>query len=239
MSRLGTCLLTGLCLALAPGLLPARAEDKAKAVQPFDGVDLKGWKLKHQDKSKWVVGRAALDEKNPAKVVVSPAKDKADAEMVNTAASSDIYTEDRFGDCTVEVEVMVPKGSNSGIYLMGQYEVQVIDSYGKKGALKPGDMGGIYTTAAPRKNVAKKPGEWQKFVIEFQAPRFKDGKKVANAKFLKVTLNDEVIHENVEVKGPTGGQLPGGEAATGPLMFQGDHGPIAFRHIKVTPHAAK
>ena len=72
-------------------------------------------------------------------------------------------------------------------------------------------------------------------VIDFQAPRFKDGKKVQNAKFVKVTLNGEVIHENVEMKSHTPGGLTGKEVPTGPLMFQGDHGPVAFRTIKITP----
>jgi Domain of Unknown Function (DUF1080) len=237
MSRRGLLLLSGLCLAVALRLMPARAEDKPKGPPPFNGVDFKGWKYKGDEKkSKWVVGHAALDEKDPRKVVVTPLdKDKGPPEMIATQGSVDIYTEETFGDCTVEVEVMVPKGSNSGIYLMGQYEVQVIDSYGKKGELKPGDMGGIYETAAPKVNAAKKPGEWQKFVIEFQAPRFEGKKKTANGKFLKVTLNGEVIHENVEVTKPTGGQLAGGERAKGPLMFQGDHGPIAFRNLTITP----
>ena len=136
----------------------------------------------------------------------------------------------------VEVEFIIPKGSNSGVYLMGEYEVQIIDSFGKADdQLKPGDMGGIYTAAAPKKNACKKPGEWQKFVIDFQAPKFDaDGKKTANGKFLKVTFNDVVIHENVEVTKSTGGGLTGKEVASGPLMFQGDHGPVAFRGVKIT-----
>jgi hypothetical protein len=129
---------------------------------------------------------------------------------------------------------MVPKGSNSGIYLMGRYEVQILDSFGRD-KLTYQDMGAIYSVAVPKVNACKKPGEWQKFVIDFQAPRF-DGKlKVANAKFLKVELNDKVIHENVAVtKGATPGAL-GGEVAAGPLMLQGDHGPVAFRNLKITP----
>jgi hypothetical protein len=235
---------TGIVMAAALVLAPAaRAEDKV--VTPFNGKDLTGWKLKGpKEKSKWVVGRATLDEKNPAKLAVTPLPPEADGGpaarlLINASGSVDLYTEEKFGDCTVEVEFMIPKGSNSGVYLMGEYEVQILDTYGKKGALKPGDMGGIYNTAAPKVNACKKPGEWQKFVIDFQAPRFKDGKKVANAKFLKVTLNGEVIHENVEPKGSTGGGLTGKEVASGPLLFQGDHGPVAFRNVKIIRKDAK
>jgi hypothetical protein len=131
---------------------------------------------------------------------------------------------------------MVPKGSNSGVYLMGEYEVQILDSYGKPDdKLTQGDLGALYSAAAPKKNAAKKPGEWQKFVIDFQAPRFDGKKKIGNARFTKVELNGETIHENVEVtKGATGGAL-GEEVAVGPLMLQGDHGPVAYRNIRVTP----
>ena len=129
---------------------------------------------------------------------------------------------------------MVPKGSNSGIYLMGRYEIQILDSFGRQ-KLGMGDMGAIYGVAIPTLNACKKPGEWQKYVIDFQAPRFDGKKKTGNAKFLKVELNGQVIHDNIEVtKGATGGAL-GGEVPMGPLMFQGDHGPVAFRNIRITP----
>ncbi len=93
-----------------------------------------------------------------------------------------------------KVLVMIPKGSNSGIYLMGQYEVQVADSYGKK-RIKDSAMGGIFGMAAPKINAAKKPGEWQRFLIKFKAPRFENRKRIAPAEFVKVALNGEVIHE--------------------------------------------
>ncbi len=120
---------------------------------------------------------------------------------------------------------------------MGEYEVQILDSYGRPAAkLGQGDLGALYSAAAPKVNAAKKPGEWQKFVIDFQAPKFEGTKKVSNAKFVKVTLNDVVLHENVEMKGPTPSGVTGKESPDGgPLMFQGDHGPVAFRNIKVTP----
>jgi hypothetical protein len=232
MSRCARLVLVGL---VAFGL-SGRVGAEGKTVAPFNGNDLKGWKFKGgaETRSKWTVGVAALDEKSPNKLTVAAPAKAGEGELVNLASSVDLYTDEKFGDCLVELEVMIPKGSNSGIYLMGEYEVQVLDSYGRE-KVGPGDMGGIYTTAAPKKNACKKPGEWQKFVIEFQAPRFDGDKKTANAKFVKVTLNGELIHENVEVKGPTGGQLNPKESATGPLMFQGDHGPVAFRSIKITP----
>jgi len=215
--------------------------DDAKAVEPFNGKDLTGWKLKGGDekKSKWVIGFAKIDPAKPNEFSLVPGTTSTTptpAELINAKPGSvDIYTEQKFGDCTIEVEFMIPKGSNSGVYVMGEYEVQIYDTYGKE-KLAPGDMGGIYTYAAPKVNACKKPGEWQKFVIEFQAPKFEGGKKVTNGKFVKVTFNDKVIHENVELtKGPTPGGLTGKEAPTGPLMFQGDHGAVAYRNIKITP----
>src|SRR5262249_39007793 len=195
--------LAGLILAaLVTVPFGTAAADKAdnKVIKPFNGEDLTGWKFKgDKAKSKWVVGKATLDEKDPAKLSVTPLSPKAAGgagELINASTSLDFYTEKKFGDCTIEVEFMIPKGSNSGVYLMGEYEVQILDSYGKaKEKLGPGDMGGIYTTAAPKKNASKKPGEWQKFVIEFQAPKFEGEKKVANGKFIKVTFNDVLTHQ--------------------------------------------
>ena len=146
----------------------------------------------------------------------------------------DLITRENFGDVELHLEFMIPKGSNSGVYVMGEYEVQVFDSYGKE-KVGPGDMGGLYGAAAPKVNACKKPGEWQKLVIDFQAPRFQDGKRISKAKFLKVVLNDQVIHENVEMNGPTPSCLNGKESPTGPVMFQGDHGPVSFRNIRITP----
>jgi 3-keto-disaccharide hydrolase len=209
------------------------AAAQEKPVEPFNGKNLDGWKVRgdNKDKSKWTVGTAKVNPSEPGKLAVSSGGD----ELVNaTAGGVDIYSEDKWGDARIEVEFMVPKGSNSGVYVMGEYEVQVLDSYGRE-RVGPGDVGGLYGAAAPKVNASRKPGEWQKFVIEFQAPRFEGEKKVANAKFLKVILNDQVIHENVEMKGPTPTGVSGKEAAKGPLMFQGDHGPVAYRNIKITP----
>ncbi len=207
------------------------AEAGEKAITPFNGKDLAGWKLRGDTKkNKWEVGTATVNDKGA--LVFK----QGGGEMVNTAGGGiDIYSEQEFGDCLIEVEVMVPKGSNSGIYLMGRYEIQILDSFGRD-KLGMGDMGAIYSIAVPKLNACLKAGEWQKYVIDFQAPRFDGKKKTANAVFKKVTLNDKVIHENAEVlKGVTGGSIAGAEAPVGPLMFQGDHGPVAFRNVRVTP----
>ncbi|MBA4186510.1 MAG: DUF1080 domain-containing protein [Planctomycetaceae bacterium] len=212
-----------------------RAEEK-KGVSLFNGKDLDGWKTKDEVKSKWKVCSVQLDPKNDKVFAEMTATPGTSAFLTNltTRGGTDLFTTEKFGDVTVELEFMYPKGSNSGVYLMGEYEVQILDSFGKE-KVGPGDLGGLYKAAAPTTNASKKPGEWQKFVIEFQAPKFEGDKKTVNAKFVKVTLNDTVIHENIEMKTQTPGGLTGKEAATGPLMFQGDHGPVAFRNIKITP----
>lgn len=199
---------------------------------PFNGKNLDGWKVKEPaERSHWKVGTAKLVVNHPEVI----AFESDGNQLVNTKGRGvDAYSEQKFGDCVIEVEVMVPKGSNSGIYVMGEYEVQVFDSYGKD-KLGGGDMGAIYGAAPPRVNATKAPGEWNKYVIEFRAPRFENGKKTANAKFLKVSLNGEVLHEDVEMKGPTPSGVTGKESAKGPIMFQGDHGPVAYRNLKIKP----
>lgn len=230
----GLILLTGAAAIAATG----KPAEPARVVRPFNGKNLDGWKLRGPaDRSHWVVGIARLDPKRPSALLVqkipSPGTEASAAQLINAQGRGvDIYTEKKFGDCRVELEVMVPKGSNSGIYLMGEYEIQVFDSYGKE-RIGPGDLGAIYGAAVARVNAAKKPGEWQKFIIDFEAPRFANGKKVSNARFRRVVLNGKVIHENVEVAEPTPSCLTGEEQSTGPLLLQGDHGPVAYRNIKI------
>jgi hypothetical protein len=147
------------------------------------------------------------------------------------------------GDIELELEVMLPKGSNSGLYLQGAYEVQLFDSWGVENP-SFSDIGGIYRNwenspdkayagKSPLLNAAKAPGLWQTMKISFQAPRFNaQGEKTANARFLLVELNGVKIHENVEVPQMTGGSILKSEAPKGPLMIQGDHGPVAFRKVR-------
>lgn len=146
-------------------------------------------------------------------------------------------------DIDLEFEFMVPAGSNSGIYLQGRYEVQIFDSWGKKTADFT-DLGGIYRNwesdpktayagKAPLMNAARPSGIWQKMFISFQGPRFDaNGNKISNAIFKKVMINGQIVHDNVEVPRPTGGPIINNETEKGPLMIQGDHGPVAFRNIR-------
>jgi len=227
------------CLAFTMSIPSISAGDKKDAgVALFNGKDLAGWTFRGGDKgkakSKWSVGGGAfLDLEKSGRLFESTGT----GTLLNgdDGRGVDLLTTLEHGDCELSIDFKVPKGSNSGIYFQGQYEVQILDSFGKADKdLKFGDCGGIYNTAAPKTNVSRMPGEWQTFNIFFQAPRFDDkGKKSANAKFVKVIHNGVVIHENIEVKGPTTAALGGPERAKGPLMLQGDHGPVAFRNMKI------
>ncbi|MEO7412475.1 MAG: family 16 glycoside hydrolase [Opitutaceae bacterium] len=161
------------------------------------------------------------------------------------SAKSALTTTWEHGDVELDLDFLLPPGSNSGVYLMGRYELQLADSWGVK-VPTFADCGGIYQRwddargkdkegfegIAPRANASRAPGLWQHLRIEFQAPRFDAaGVKTSNARFVKVTLNDFVIHENVEVNGPTRGAAFPTENPRGPLLIQGDHGAIAFRNI--------
>ena len=158
-----------------------------------------------------------------------------------------LYSLRDYGDAAVHVEFMVPHTSNSGVYLMGRYEVQILDSFGKQ-ELKYGDLGGIYQRidaadparkrgyegTPPRRNVARAPGEWQTMDITFRAPRFDAaGRKTENARFLRVVVNGVTVQENVEVTGPTQAHPLDGEVTAGPVAIQGNHGPIAIRSFRV------
>ncbi len=207
-----------------------------KVAKPFNGKDLSNWSLNGDAaKSKWTVGTPEMVKENNARLAAKPSNEA----MVNLAAehgdSVDIYSNEKFGDCHIELELMVPKGSNSGIYVMGEYEIQVLDSFGVT-EMQASDMGAIYGAAVPKLNASKAPGQWQKYVIDWQAPKFDEaGNKIANAKFIKVELNGQILHKDLEMSGPTPGGVTGKEAATGPLMFQGNHGPVAYKNITICP----
>jgi hypothetical protein len=171
--------------------------------------------------------------------------------LVNTPGKkthgADLLTNSTHGNIILELDYLMAKGSNSGIYLQGIYEIQLRDSWGLKNPLSS-DNGGIYERwddskpqgqkgyggYAPRQNASKAPGLWQHLKIAFQAPQFDAaGNKLANARILTAELNGIVIHDNVELFGPTRGANDK-EKALGELRFQGDHGAVAFKNIKIS-----
>ncbi len=130
-------------------------------------------------------------------------------------------TEASFEDFQLHVEVLVPEGSNSGIYLRGRYEVQVQDDHGKEAHAR--GMGGIYGQVTPAENASLPAGEWQSFDITLLG------------RLVTVVLNGKTIIDREEIPGITGGALDSREAEPGPIFLQGDHGRILYRNLVLTP----
>lgn len=216
------------------------------------GAALSKWKSE-ATKGWGASSSVALDVEDRKRLAVSAIE--GDAVIHNTAEDAvgkrgaPLISVYEGGDMEVHVEFLLAEKSNSGVYFMGRYEVQLFDSYGKAdNEMKYGDNGGIYQRwdetrnpkgyegVAPVSNTSRPAGEWQALEVVFRSPRFDaDGKKTEEMRFESVVLNGVTIHENVTCSGPTRGSLFKDEAATGPLMLQGDHGPVAFRNVWVRP----
>lgn len=163
--------------------------------------------------------------------------------LFNKGNARHLVSKAPFGDALLHLEFLLPKGSNSGVYLQGRYEVQIFDSFGKPAdQLAFSDAGGIYQRwrekegtgfegSAPKVDALRPPGEWNTFDILFRAPRFRAGKKLEDARIVEVRLNGIVVQREVALTGPTRAPMSEEEVAEGPLMLQGDHGPVSFRNI--------
>lgn len=141
--------------------------------------------------------------------------------LVNAKPGNDLVTDRTFTDFKLHAEFRYPKDSNSGIYLRGRYEAQIEDEFGKSPDSHP--IGGIYGFLGPRVNAAKHAGEWQSYDI------------VLTGREVTVWLNGKRVICEREIPGITGGALDSNESLPGPLMVQGDHGPIEFRKLVLTP----
>ncbi|RYG26481.1 DUF1080 domain-containing protein [bacterium] len=165
--------------------------------------------------------------------------------LKNDKGGAPLVTRDEFSDQQVHVEYRVPKNGNSGVYLMGRYEIQIFDSYGKPHrSLEHSDAGGLYQRwkdetgfegTPPMRNAARPAGEWNSLDIVFRAPRFKNGKKVEDAVVVEARLNGVVVQTKATTTGPTRAAMFEDERATGPLMIQGDHGPTEIRNVWIKP----
>ncbi|HZP83388.1 MAG TPA: DUF1080 domain-containing protein [Chthonomonadaceae bacterium] len=139
----------------------------------------------------------------------------------NTGGGANLVTTEKFNDFKLHVEFRYPAGANSGLYLRGRYEVQIEDDEGPRPSRYT--LGGIYGFFAPCIDTAKKPGEWQTFDITLVG------------RMVTVALNGETVIDRQTIPGITGGALDCDEGSPGPLMIQGDHGPVEFRKITLTP----
>jgi hypothetical protein len=188
----------------APLLLSKKAPVWSAPVTLFDGKTLNGWKLRDTTKKNgWAAANGEL-------TVVDP-KD-----------NSDLVSEQSFQDMKLHIEFNVDKKSNSGVYLRGRYEIQILDNPDQKMALDPHGCGGVYSRIAPKTDATKPAGEWQNYDITMV------GRQIT------VVLNGQTIVQDV-VDGITGGAINPWEGEPGPLMLQGDHGKVRFRNIVVTP----
>jgi len=141
--------------------------------------------------------------------------------LSSVGAADNLVSTPTFGDFKVHVEFRLPKGSNSGVYLRGRYEVQIEDSDAAEPPLD--HMGGIYGFLATTRDTRRKPGEWQTFDVTLVG------------RIVTVEMNGTRVICEREIPGITGGALDSDEASPGPLMLQGDHGAIEFRNILVSP----
>ncbi len=178
-------------------------------IQLFNGKDLTGWKLinpKQANGFKVVDGVLVNDPVNP------------EGQRVNFG---NLRTEKEFEDFKLTLEVNVPEHSNSGVYLRGMYEIQVVDSYGAE--LDSHNMGGLYSRVKPTVSAEKKGGEWQTMEM------------ILCDRHVTVILNGTKIIDNQPAYGPTGGAMQADVFKPGPIYLQGDHGKVSYRNIVLTP----
>jgi hypothetical protein len=170
-------------------------------VELFDGQSLDAWDVQDTgEPSGWSV---------------------VDGAMTNQAKANNLVSKQKFTDFKIQAEYKLEPESNSGIYLRGRYELQMLDDHGK-----PVEQGGhmaIYAWEPPRVNASKPAGEWQTMEATLVGNR------------VTVTLNGQRVHDNVAIQAITGGALDANESAPGPIMLQGDHGKVWFRRVTVTP----
>lgn len=144
-----------------------------------------------------------------------------DAVLTSPKSGVNLISKEKFKDFKLHAEFRYPEESNSGLYLRGRYEVQIADNFGKEASSIY--FGGIYGLISPSENVAMEAGEWQSYDITLIGRR------------VTIVANGKTIISNQNIDGMTGGALDNNEADAGPIMIQGDHGPVEFRKIEITP----
>lgn len=199
--------------------LPARpnlAKVKfGEAITLFNGRDLTGWRLiDPKAVNAWSIENGALANK-PAP------HGNGKGKGAQPPRSGNLRTDREFEDFNLTLEVSVPAGSNSGVYLRGIYEVQVFDSYGK--GLDSHNMGAIYSRITPTMSAEKPAGEWQTLDITLVD------------RHATVILNGKKIIDNQPIEGCTGGAMWSDQFRPGPIYLQGDHGAVSYRNLTLRP----
>lgn len=196
-----------------PKLPPAPDLSKVKYGEPikiFNGKDLEGWELMGHDRvNGWSVEDGVL--------VNNPVQKQGEPHI----PYGNLRTEKKFEDFKLKLDVNIPEGSNSGIYLRGIYEIQVLDSYNRP--LDSHHMGAVYSRIAPTVSAEKPAGEWQSMEITLCD------------RHVTVVLNGKTIIDNKPLLGCTGGAITSNEFAPGPIYLQGDHGKVSFRNMELIP----
>ena len=192
--------------ALAAASLLLAAGDDEKGFQPlFNGKDLSGWKLRHPGaRNSWSVQPGGI-----LKNTVEPGQHGVD-----------LLTERKFRNFVARFEYMTPEDSNSGFYLRGRQEIQILGDY-KSGQATKGGNGAIYGFKAPDQFVTRPGGQWQTAEVTLIGDR------------ITVILNGVKIHDNVQCDQATGGELDRDMDQPGPILLQGDHGTVSFRNIRL------
>ncbi len=198
-----------------PDLPPAPDMSTVEYGEPmelFNGVDLTGWSLTNPNQVNGFIVEDGVLINDP----IQP-------DNGSRIRYGNLRTDETFEDFRLTLDVSIPAGSNSGVYLRGIYEIQVADTYGKP--LNSHNMGGLYSRIAPSAAAEKPAGEWQTFDI------------ILYKRHLTVALNGITIIDNQPVLGVTGGALTADESKPGPIYLQGDHGRVLYRNMVLTPVA--
>ncbi len=258
-ARIPACWLAALVIASTASVAPA--EDGWNPL--FNGKDLSGWTPRNPAAKKvWVACDAVkLDPKDPSRLLPIGEGGRPDAVLLcgDDGRGSDLMTTESFGDYELHLEFTVPKGSNSGVYNRGLFEIQIFDSYG---VTRPAfhDCGSLYERALPPMNLARPPGEWQAYDITLKGKRLSliwNGQVVYRDRDVRYGETDRAAFERLTAENATrppelrvkleekdgkyigyfgeGGTRSGldGPDRPGPILLQGDHGPVAFRNMRI------
>ena len=183
----------------APSLRRKAAPQWGAAIRLFNGTDLSGWHV-IGGTNRWQATNNVLR---------------------NTQGGGNLVTDQKFSDFKLHLEFRYPKGSNSGVYLRGRYEVQIADSVPPEPVNDL--LGSVYGFLTPSEIANRKPDEWQSYDITLLG------------RMVTIVLNGKTVIANQEIPGITGGALDSDEGSPGPLMLQGDHGVVEYRNIVLTP----